>query len=907
MNSNIPTIPEMRLKAKKFCEEHKNDSNEKGQAQLYWRDFFDIFGINIKDVAHFEEAVKKFDNSQGFIDLFWKGKLVIEHKSRGKNLTKAYNQAVGYLDTLSSDEKPRYIIVSDFYKIKVTDIINKKEKTITIDELHKTENIELFKFIYEHGKIKHEPEKDLNDKAAELMASLHDGLKENNYPEEDLEKLLTRILFCLYAEDTRIFNRYQFTDLIEHEEPINVGQKIITLFRTLDKKENERQIDLPEEYKCFPYVNGNLFKEKLDTPIFNKKLHITLIKACHFDWSTISPAIFGSLFQYVIDEELRSKTGAHYTSESNVLKVINSLFMNDLWDEFRDAGNNKRKLEILRNKLGYLRFLDPACGCGNFLIIAYRELRLLEYEILIKLFKGGKTQTRFFASEISVIRIEHFYGIELNESAVNIARIAMWFVEHQMNLKFDNIDIHENNLPLKKQAEIIQENALRIDWSKILEPSNNVIVLGNPPFVGKSKQTKIQKEDMGIVFEGYKYYKNLDYVSGWYKKALDYIQETDIPVGFVSTNSICQGEHVILLWKFLHENYKFHINFAHQSFKWSNEAKNKAGVHVCIIGFSCKNKENKYLFTYKTPTSTPIMRKVNYINSYLLDFEEIFIKYKRLKPISNIPEIKWGSKPVENGYLILSSEEKKELIKKNKSVEKFIKPLIGANEFIKGKKRYCIWLNEVNPKEYMNIPEITDRLDKIRNYRKKSKKKSTREKLSKTPELFGEIRQPKAEFVIIPETSSGKREYIPIGFLTPDNIVNNRCYYIENADLYVFGVLTSKMHMVWINIVGGKLGSGFTYSGMLIYNNYPFPMEVSKKNKDNVMKYAQEVLDVRNKYSDSTLADLYGEYMPVDLVKAHDKLDKSVDKCYRSKKFVDDNDRMEFLNELYLKYTRKEV
>lgn len=537
------TLLQMQDKANEFKETFKDASDERSEAQEYWLEFFKIFGIEKRKVdISFEYAIDKIDGSKGYIDCFWPSLLIVEHKSLGKNLNMAYDQLLDYTISLSSSQTPRYAIVSDFQRIRLIDFAENTKIEFKLSELD--EHISDFSFIYEKDDIIREPQKELKIKASKIMANLHDSLKKNNYPEEDLEQFLTRLLFCLYAEDTGIFNEYQFHDyifgstndeqIVEENNFKYAGEKIIHLFRTLDTSLNNRQTFLSDELNDFPYVNGNLFSKKLDTPAFNKKMFHDLKKACEFNWETISPAIFGSLFQYVIDEEVRRQQGTHYTDESNVLKVINSLFLNNLWKEFNSAGNNIQKLTTLRDKLEKLRFLDPACGCGNFLIISYRELRLLELEILKKLLYGGTSQRRLNSDKISIIRVENFYGIEISDSAVNIAKIAMWFVEHQMNLKFDSIEYHEDNLPLQSEASIIKANALRIDWKDVLTPNNDVYVLGNPPFAGKSKQSDEQKKDMEIVFgnsdDKFEGFKNLDYVAAWYKKALDYIKNTEIEV-----------------------------------------------------------------------------------------------------------------------------------------------------------------------------------------------------------------------------------------------------------------------------------------------------------------------------------------------------------------------------------------
>ena len=910
------TILQMEDRAKEFSEDYKDASDEQAEAQEFWVDFFKIFGIaKRKTDISFEYALNKINGKRGYIDCFWPSRLIVEHKSRGVSLDMAYEQLLDYCVSLPDDDVPRYAIVSDFQRIRLIDFETKERIEFELSDLYRY--IPQLEFIISFNSYEREPEEELKIKASKIMAELHDSLKNNHYPEEDLEQFLTRLLFCLYAEDTGIFNKNQFENYIFGEDDsqtdfTRTGGDIIQLFSVLNKARDDRETDLREDLRDFPYVNGNLFAKRLDTPSFNQKMFNDLKRACRFNWAKISPAIFGSLYQYVVDEVIRSQQGAHYTDETNVMKVINSLFMNDLRIEFEQAGGNVQKLEALRSKMGNLKFFDPACGCGNFLIIAYRELRLLELKILKQILYGGSAQRRFNGSEISVIRVENFYGIEISEAAYNISKIAMWFIEHQMNLKmFDSVHFHEDNLPLKSEVNVVLGNALRIDWADVLEPDNNVYVLSNPPFAGKSKQTDEQKEDMRIVFEEslvgeeeFKEYSNLDYVSAWYKKALDYIDGTDIEVAFVSTNSICQGEQVPILWKQLHERYNFYINFAHQTFRWSNEAERNAGVFVIIIGFSMKEREEKALFTYENPNSSSEQLTVENINSYLVDYEDLIIDKRHRKPISDVPPIRSGSKPIDDGNLILSEIEKRRLCHEEPISEKFIKRLISAKEYINGENmRWCLWLVNVSPSELKAMPSVVKRIEKVREFRLASERDNTI-RAADTPSLFAEIRQPTTDYIIIPSHSSENREYIPMGFVEKDNIANNSTSFVESDDKYVFGVLTSKMHMAWVSYVCGRLEGRYRYSNTIVYNNFPFPMEVSETNKNKVIECSNKVLEVRKSFPGESLADLYSpQLMPPALINAHKDLDKAVDKCYRSEKFEDDMDRIKFLFDLYLEYT----
>lgn len=884
-------------RAEKFVEIHHADTYEKGQAQLYWRDFFYIFGVDVHQVVLFEESVKKFDGSPGFIDAFWKGKLIIEHKSLGKDLDLAYSQALDYLDQLPEEEIPDYVIVSDFQRIRLTNLLTKEETEIHIHEL--PSRIHLFDFIYMENS-EETPQLALNLEASRLLADLHEEILNDNYDEHSLELFMVRILFCLYAEDTAIFKPQQFKKLIEKpNEAFRVGEDIQLLFRVLDQKKEDRQSNLPPEFQEFPYVNGALFREHIMPPMFTDTTVEKLLKACEFDWSKINPSIFGSLFQNVVDPEVRRYLGAHYTSEDNINKVINTLFLNDLWEEFYKAKDNKNKLRLLHEKIGNLKFLDPACGCGNFLIITYRQLRELEYKILKILLDEDNSQLHFNASDLTKVKIDHFYGIEIEDFPARVAQVAMWFTQHQMDIKFESLKIHKDNLPLKDSPNIYIKNALDLDWKEILPPSDNVYILGNPPFVGSSMQSSEQKGDMKRVFDGFKKVGSLDYVCAWYKKAAEYIQNTNIEACFVSTNSICQGEQSSILWEQLNEHYNIVINFAHTTFKWSNESKDKAAVYVIILGFSAHDRAVKKLFKYPKINSKSYEEyTVNHINNYLMDYEDMYINTRRT-PLCNVPINVLGSIPRDGGFLILTPEEKDELILQEPLSEKYIKPLIGAREYLNNNHRYCLWLTDVIPSDLKQMPLVMDRIQKVKQFRLDSTRKQTR-LLANYPTEFAEIRQPKTDYILIPLHSSENREYVPIGFISKDVISLNSVSFIESDDLVLFGILTSKMHMTWMRTVCGRLESRYRYSATIVYNNFPFPKHISGPLYDKIKTVSEEILNIRKKYEDETLANLYTPLlMPSDLRRAHDKLDALVDKAYGKNKFKNDDDRMKFLFDLY--------
>ena len=626
-----------------------------------------------------------------------------------------------------------------------------------------------------------------------------------------------------------------------------------------------------------------------------------LIGSCTLDWSKISPAIFGAMFQSVMDDEARHDIGAHYTSEENILKLIHPLFLDGLHEEFEkikklSPSSRRERLIKFHDKLAAMTFLDPACGCGNFLVISYRELRLLELDVLELLL--GKDKVLDIHDEIKV-NVNQFYGIEIEEFPAQIAQVALWLVDHQMNLLVrERFGTYFMRIPLKASALIYHGNALSIDWETIIPKTKLDYILGNPPFLGARIMSKDQKTEVNNIFEGMKDNSNLDYVTCWYKKAARYIQGTEIEIAFVSTNSICQGEQVPILWPELMNKHNIKINFAHQTFKWSNEARGKAAVYCVIIGFSLSDRDIKKIYQYATVTSDPMETTTKQINAYLLDAPLLFIQ-KRSKAICNVPEMVFGNMPNDGGYLFLNTEEKNQILEKEPEIADVIKPFLGADEFINNIPRYCIWLKDVSPAKYQKSKEIQRRITEIKNMRESSTREATR-KLADYPMLFGEIRQPDKDYLLIPRHSSERRKYIPIGFISKDIIAGDSNIIVPNATLYEFGILTSSMHMAWVRYVCGRIKSDYRYSASIVYNNYPWPSPTDNQ-KNAIEAAAQNVLDTRNIYPDLSLATLYdANAMLPELVKAHQKLDKAVEAAY-GRSFNDDGQRVAFLFELYQK------
>ena len=890
---------EIKQRAIAFSKEWETETSEKSESQSFWNDFFNVFGISRRRVGSFELPIKKADNKQGFIDLLWKGIILVEHKSRGKDLDKATQQAKDYFPNLKEHELPKYILVSDFQKFRLYDLDTDETKEFELKDF--VNHVHLFGFMAGYEKRVYRDEDPVNIKAAELMGELHDRLKEIGYTGHDLEVYLVRLLFCMFADDTGIFNNkgifWEYIDLHTKEDGSDLAMHIASIFHILNTSDEKRLKNLDENLAQFPYVNGKLFEETVKPATFDKPMREMLLKACAFDWGKISPAIFGSMFQAVMNQTERRNLGAHYTSEKNIQKLIKPLFLDDLYTEFEKAKGSKGKLETLHKKIANLHFLDPACGCGNFLIITYRELRDLEILILLELNKTGQLVTDI--SSIIQVDVDQFAGIEYDEFAVRIAEVAMWLIDHQMNVKVSNeFGQYFVRLPLKKSAKIVHGNSLRIDWESVVAKEKLNFILGNPPFVGSKMMNETQRDDLLGIFNDAKGAGVMDYVSAWYVKAAELIQNSNIQVAFVSTNSISQGEQVGILWNVLFNEYKIKIHFAHRTFKWANEARKNAAVYCVIIGFANFDIAEKRIFEYEDVKGEPLEIQAKNINPYLVNGTDTTIE-RRQNPLSNIPSIGIGNKPIDGGNYLFTTPEKEDFIKIEPQSAKWFRKWVGSDEFINNRERWCLWLGDCPPNELKQMPQALKRVEAVKKVRLESQSIPT-QKLAQTPTRFHVENIPSGEYLIVPKVSSERRKYIPIGFSDSNTLSSDLLFVVSNSSLYHFGILTSEMHMTWVRYVCGRLKSDFRYSKDIVYNNYPFPENVSDKQKQKVEIAAQKVLDTRAKYPDSSLADLYDPLtMPPDLVKAHQTLDKAVDLCYRPQPFVSELNRIEYLFSLY--------
>lgn len=906
---------EMKEKAEAFILNWKGTTAERAEAQTFTNEFFEIFGLYRKDYAQFEKPIQKKDETgTSFADLFWSGKLIIESKSAhldsDKHWAKTLQQAEEYIENLFPHQKPQYILLMNFKRIQKYSVEISKTNKIKINFIIEVPleklavNLDEFNFFLAFANRLEEDEKIVNQEAARKIANVYDAIDRKGYDSNDIAILLARLLFCMFAEDTGIFEKKQFENYIQNQTTgKTLGDHLLALFKTLDTRVENRK-GLNKHLLQFPYVNGDLFDGRLNRmPVTTDAMRKALLDCCAYDWSDISPVIFGSLFQDVMDEPERRILGAHYTSEKNIKKVIDPLFLDELHEEFAATKSSKTALEKFRTKLNKLTFLDPACGCGNFLVVTYRELRLIDIEIVSKMYKGMPI---LHLNWLSNVPLENFYGYEIDTTSSMIAKVALWLTEHQINMRLESIfGKTVPTIPLEESAVILNNNSLHTEWKHNTKDKAFDYIIGNPPFVGKQYQTTEQKKDIEKIFNGLSGSGVLDYVACWYIKSAEYMKANpETRTALVSTNSIAQGEQTGVLWNYLFRIYKLKIQFAHQTFKWHNEADGVAAVHCVVIGFGKENIKEKYLFEYADIKGEPKKVKVRNINPYLVQGNDTTI-LKRRTPISSIPEISFGSMPNDGGHLLLTDEERKELLAHEPEAKKWIRPLISAHEYLNGKTRWCLWLIGIKAEELKKLPLINKRVKAVKKHRNESERDATN-KLASTPYLFGEIRQPKSDYIFVPLTSSENRDYIPFDFINKKSIANNSCSLIPKATLFHFGILTSKMHMTWVRYVCGRLKSDYRYSNEIVYNNFPWTNGISKRKKDEVEKLAQLILTVRKKYLDAdyTLAKLYNPAkMPNDLLLAHQKLDNAVDKCYRDSPFTTDAKRIEFLFELYEDYT----
>lgn len=950
---------EIKSRALTFSRTWADAANEDSQAKPFWIDFFEIFGITDKRVATFELNVKKLGAAQGFVDLFWPGMLLVEHKSRGKDLDRAFQQALDYFPGLPERDLPQLIIVCDFARFRIHRLATGSKEGETVEfalkDLHK--HIKLFGFLAGYKVQEIKAQDPVNVKAAERMGRLHDALKASHYDGHPLEVLLVRLLFCLFADDTGIFQPAQaFRAFIEERtapDGSDLGPRLAQLFQVLNTAQERRSPALDAQLASFPYINGKLFEESLPMADFTAAMREALLDACALDWSAISPAIFGSLFQSIMDAKARRNLGAHYTSEENILKLIGPLFLDDLHAEFDKVKNQRNRLFEFHKKLRTLTFFDPACGCGNFLVISYRELRLLELQVLRASHElsGLAGQQSVDVHSLIGIDVDQFYGIEIEEFPAQIAQVALWLVDHQMNLRVsEEFGLYFARIPLKTSPHIVHGNALTLDWEAVLPVQRCSYVLGNPPFVGKKEQSPQQKADFEPVMGHIKGFGVLDLVAAWYVKAARYLRaegsagavasaavqpgwvpsaHTDpaapkslstptppAPGGarcaFVSTNSIVQGEQVGVLWSWMLAQGVW-IQFAHRTFSWSNEAKGNAAVHCVIVGFGLEDLPGKVIYEYADIKGAAHAVPVSHINPYLVDGPDVLLE-RRTRAICDVPQLIEGITPLDNGILAFTEKEYEEFIEREPASKKWFMPWLTGNDFINGHSNYCLWLSNASPAELKAMPHVMAKLALVREFRMNSK---SSQKFAVTPWLFRETTMPE-HYLLIPKTSSERRAFFPLGFVE-NSIATNSALYLDGGSLYHFGILCSTMHNAWIRLVAGRLKSDYRYSAAIVYNNFPWPdlpgdsepnqpLTPAQQAQAAIETAAQAVLDARAQFAGSSLADLYDPLtMPPALLKAHHKLDAAVDKAYQlcggKKSYASDAERVAFLFERYEQLT----
>lgn len=930
------TIQEQQKAAENFYENWKGRGDEKSETHNFWIELLrSVLGVeNPESFIEFEKRVQLGHTS--FIDGYIPStKVLIEQKSIDIDLKKAYKQSDGnvltpfqqadrYASNMNYSERPRWIVTCNFKSFLVYDMENRncEPQEILLENLGK--DFYRLSFLASEKNVHLKREMELSIKAGEIIGEIYDKLlllyknPESEKSLKSLNMLCVRLVFCLYAEDAGLFKtKSQFHDYIESFKTENIRQGLLSLFKVLDTKIEERDPELEDRLADFPYVNGGLFTEEdLSIPVFSEEVRNLLLEKASedFNWADISPTIFGAVFESTLNPETRRSGGMHYTSIENIHKVIDPLFLDGLKAELAEIKKidvQKKRIEKVhkfQEKISSLKFLDPACGSGNFLTESFLSLARLEIDAL----KATKNPGEMFVIGQSKVSIQQFYGIEINDFAVTVAKTALWIAESQVSKELNEILFTKKDfLPLRSYANIIEGNALQLDWavigqrdkesgdsghssnSSLLTPNHYDYVMGNPPFVGAMWMKGEKRKDIELVFPECKKPGEIDYVSGWYAKAAGIIQNTKTRCAFVSTNSICQGQQVELIWKPLFEKYHIHFDFAYRTFRWDSEASLKAHVHCVIIGFSFAGRASSKFIISESGEKIPAKN----INGYLLDAPDIFVE-SRNSPVSDIPQMMMGSMPRDGGGFVLSEDEKNALIKKEPLAQKWIRLYLGADEYLNAKKRYCLWLVGANPGELKKCPEIVKRVEKVRDFRLASKAEATR-KFAETPTLFCQIAQPKeGNYIIVPKTSSERRKYIPIGFLKSDVIASDLVFIIPGATLFHFGVLTSNVHMAWMRAVCGRLEMRYRYSAQIVYNNFPWPrcaIGAGNRNEElgnsklapsssfliSIEQTAQAILDARAKYPESSLADLYDPtFMPKELLAAHRANDRAVMEAY---------------------------
>ena len=904
----VTKIPELsRVAAAAFAEKWKSYTDEKQHARGFWSDFFTtLCGVDDQEEAgiEYEKRVKStISGNQEYIDVYWKNVALIEHKTAGENLDKAELQARGYWLSLAPGYRPKTIIISDFHNFRIVDVALNKVHEFPLSKL--PENIHRFEAIISGNRTKiSEEEITVDQQAAKLMANLYLELEAHGFEGHETSIFLVRLLFLLFGDDTGMWSKNLFLKLVmdTKEDGANVGSTFDELFKVLNTAPEKRAKNLSPEIREFPYVNGNIFSEKIAIIDFNKKMRKALVEVANYNWTTINPTIFGSLFQLIKNKEARRELGEHYTSEENINKIIYPLFLDELQEKLAAAWDNKKELRKLRQDLTKIKIFDPACGCGNFLVVSYRHLRQLELELIVRLnnLEGTENVMQIDGSMGLSINLNNFYGIEIEEWPAQVARMALFLTDHQENLRLERITgATPNRFPISDAAIIINDNALLLNWESVLAIDTDTYVLGNPPFIGTRMQSKVQKEGQALVWQGFKGSVLVDFVANWFVLAAQQVKKNGCEFAFVSTNSVTQGDQPSIIWQMLSQ-YNVEISFAHRTFAWDNESSGQAAVHCVIIGVSRTGKfKTKRLWTYETPRGTPLAQECKNINAYLIDSDNVLIGSRR-KPLSpETPLMVSGNKPRDGGHLSdISIEEAEEIKRTDPIAARYLCELIGAEELLnKRGSRFCLWLIDASPNDLKNSKVLKERVAKV--LKERLGATSSKGAAANRPSLFETITQPEENYFAVPSVSSEKRNYIPIAILTKDKILNNALFSITSSDLSLFAILESKLFTIWVQNVSSRLESRYQISSSSVYNTFPFPI-LNSVQRLELINLAEEILSIRNKYSDINLGDLYDPIlMPLDLQKVHAKMDSVVLKIFGIKQSDSDADILRVLFNLY--------
>lgn len=915
MGEILTTTEESLLhNARLFADKYKAAESEKQLGQSFWRDFFtSVAGISdlISAGIEFEFPVRSKSGTVNFIDVLWSGVVLIEQKSAGKSLDDAEKQARDYLIALLPQHRPPTIIVSDFKRIRIIEVLAGQSHEFELKDL--PENLQRMEMVVgQNAKEATRQEITADQKAVELMANLYLEFEKAGYEGHEVSVFLVRILFLNFGDDTRMWKQIPgglFGTYVEASvsDGSGVGGRLQELFQALDTPTEKRPTTLSPRLVDFPYVNGGLFKEQLPIFSFTPSMRDALLATTEYDWSKISPAIFGAMFQTVKSKEDRRSLGEHYTSEANILKVIRPLFLDDFTQKLQKAWDSVPNLKRLQSELASKNYLDPACGSGNFLVVTYRRLRNLELKLVARLQElQGKVGDVYLDGRMGLsVNLSQFHGIEINEWSSQIATVAMYLADHQANLEMEEVTgISPNRFPLTQSANIQHNNALRVTWESVCEISENTFIMGNPPFLGSLMMTPEQREDTRVIWNNHKKTGLVDFVTNWFIIAGRLVSQFGCQAAFVSTNSITQGEQPSLIWGEI-KPLGVEISFAHRAFSWTNEAKGKAAVHVVIIGMSRTGLGNKKpLWSYDTAKSEPSLAMAKNINAYLIDSSDLVIGTRQTPLSPELPPMFFGSMPRDNGHLSkISGEEAEQIRKTDETASLYLRKLIGATELINGDERFCLWLENAEPQHLRNSPVLRDRIEKVRKVRSESAAASTRQAAG-TPHLFVQRAQPKSEYIAVPRVSSESRPYVPMGYFSADVIANDALLTVPNASLAVFGVLMSKPFNAWNGVVSGRLESRFRISQEITYNNFPL-RQLTEDERESLNRSGQMILDVRSKYPNATLADLYGlNSMPLDLQKAHKENDRLVLKAFGLRSSASDEEILSKLFEDYENMTK---